>query len=139
MMFNPQDSIQFQGNTGPFIQYTYARISAIVRKANELEIDISRINIPPDMELHETEKELIMTINYYGREVEDAAAGYAPSIIANYCYELAKSYNRFYTEVSIFNVENNKIRDFRVILSYFAANTIKNGMSLLGIKVPERM
>jgi arginyl-tRNA synthetase len=116
MMFNPQDSIQFQGNTGPFIQYTYARISAIIRKANELDINYSKLQIPSDMGLHETEKELIMTINNYGGELEDAAAGYAPSIIANYCYELAKTYNRFYTEVSIFNLENNNISDFSVLL-----------------------
>ena len=89
--------------------------------------------------LHETERDLIMQLNIYGLHIREAAENYAPSIIANYCYELAKNYNRFYTEVSIFNEENPDRRKFRVALSDQTAKTIKHGMCLLGIDVPERM
>jgi arginyl-tRNA synthetase len=139
MLFNPEESIQFQGNTGPFIQYTFARISAILRKAEELDIDIEESHIDSDWELHETERDLILMLNAYENNLQEAAENYAPSVIANYCYELAKNYNRFYTEVSIFKEQNPKRRNFRVALSRQSAQTIKHGMRLLGIKVPERM
>jgi len=139
MLFNPEESIQFQGNTGPFIQYTYARISSILRKALELRIPMDKSHIDLQWDLHETEKELIVTLSNYGDKLSEASDEYAPSTIANYCYELAKSYNRFYTEVSIFNEENRQRRNFRVILSLLTAQTIHHAMGLLGIEVPERM
>ena len=139
MLFNPEESIQFHGNTGPFIQYTFARLSAILRKAVELSIDVDHSHIQDKWILHETERDLIMQLNIYGMHIREAAENYAPSVIANYCYELAKNYNRFYTEVSIFNEENPDRRKFRVALSNQTAKTIKHGMCLLGIDVPERM
>jgi arginyl-tRNA synthetase len=139
MMFNPEESIQFQGHTGPFIQYTHARISAILRKAVEINIDLDKAYVNLEWDLHETERDLIATLNEYREDMMEAADNYAPSIIANYCFELAKNYNRFYTEVSIFNEKNTDKRNFRVALSSQTARTIKHGMSLLGIDVPERM
>jgi arginyl-tRNA synthetase len=139
MLFNPEESIQFQGNTGPFIQYTYARISSILRKATEMKISMDQSYIDINWALHETEKDLIVTLSNYGEKLTEAAFEYAPSTIANYCYELAKSYNRFYTEVSIFNEKNRQRRNFRVILSHLTAQTIYHAMGLLGIEVPERM
>lgn len=139
MLFDPNESIQFLGNTGPFIQYTYARIAAIRRKAVELEIDFENIAIDRNRVLHETEKDLIRQADKFQGSIADAAENYAPSVIANYCYELAKTYNRFYTEVSIFKESDSELRDFRVALSIFTSKTIKLGMSLLGIDVPERM
>jgi arginyl-tRNA synthetase len=139
MLFNPEESIQFQGNTGPFIQNTYARISAILRKAAELNIDIGNSHIKKEWSLHDSERDLVINLNTYGNYLKEAAENYAPSVMANYCYELAKNYNRFYTEVSIFNEENMNRRNFRVALSHQTAQTIKRGMGLLGIEVPERM
>jgi len=139
MLFNPEESIQFQGNTGPFIQYTFARICAILRKAKEMGIDQGKSYVVPDWILHETERDLIVILNAYGQDLKEASENYAPSVIANYCYELAKNYNRFYTEVSIFNEENTNRRNFRVALSVLTARTIQHGMGLLGIQVPERM
>ena len=139
MLFNPEESIQFQGHTGPFIQYTHARISAILRKADTLGIDSTRSHVIMEWTLHETERDLIATLHEYGTDLPEAAEHMAPSLIANYCFELAKNYNRFYTEVSIFNEENLSRRDFRVSLSRLTAKTLKHGMSLLGIEVPERM
>ncbi len=139
MMFNPEESIQFQGHTGPFIQYTHARISAILRKALELNIDPDQSHVNLEWDLHETERDLIATLNEYRKDMTEASENFAPSIIANYCFELAKNYNRFYTEVSIFKENNVDRRNFRVSLSSLTARTIKHGMSLLGIDVPERM
>jgi arginyl-tRNA synthetase len=139
MLFNPEESIQFQGNTGPFIQYTFARISAILRKAVEMKIDMHKSYIEPEWTLHETERDLIVILNTYEKDLKEAAENYAPSLIANFCYELAKNYNRFYTEVSIFKEENKNRRNFRVALSILSARTIQHGMGLLGIDVPERM
>jgi arginyl-tRNA synthetase len=139
MLFNPEESIQFHGNTGPFIQYTFARISAILRKAEDMDIDLSKSFTEPDWILHETERDLIVALNSYAGDLKEAAENYAPSIIANFCYELAKNYNRFYTEVSIFKEQNTNRRNFRVALSSLTARTIKHGMGLLGIEVPERM
>ena len=138
-MFNPEDSIQFQGHTGPFIQYTHARIAAILRNADELKIDHHQSYVNVEWNLHETERDLIATLNEYIKDLMEAADSFAPSIIANYCFELAKNYNRFYTEVSIFKERNIERRNFRVALSSQTAKTIKHGMSLLGINVPERM
>lgn len=139
MLFNPEESIEFQGNTGPFIQYTYARISAIVRKANQLGIDFSAIDYVQVADLHETEKELIYTINQYAEKLRAAAKDYSPAVIAQYVYDVAKEYNRFYAEVSIFSEADIEKRKFRVGLSALAAQTIKMSMGLMGINVPDRM
>ncbi|PIQ48063.1 MAG: arginine--tRNA ligase [Cytophagales bacterium CG12_big_fil_rev_8_21_14_0_65_40_12] len=139
MLFNPEESIEFQGNTGPFIQYTYARISAIVRKANQLGIDFSAIDYDQVADLHETEKELIYIINQYKEKLNSAAKDYSPAVIAQYVYDVAKEYNRFYAEVSIFSEADIEKRKFRVGLSALAAQTIKMSMGLMGISVPDRM
>ncbi|QNF34625.1 arginine--tRNA ligase [Adhaeribacter swui] len=139
MLFNPEESISFIGNTGPFIQYTHARIAAILRKAAEL-------NIPTDLQayagvksFHETEREVITQLAAFPNVVQEAANLYAPSVIGQYAYELAKTYNRFYTEVSIFQETDPAALSFRVTLSRMVAQTIKRAMLLLGIEVPERM
>ena len=135
MLFNPKESVDFQGNTGPFIQYTHARISAILRRADEL--GLSRDGVP-DV-LHPTEVSLIKLLYDYPSKVALAGEEYSPSVIGQYVYDLAKEYNRFYAEVSIFNAENDEIKAFRVLLSSQVARLIKKGMELLGILVPERM
>ncbi|KYG76559.1 arginine--tRNA ligase [Roseivirga echinicomitans] len=139
MLFNPEESIEFQGNTGPFIQYTYARISAIVRKAVQLDIDIAAIDYSQITDLHDTEKDLIYAISQYSEKVALAANDYSPAVIAQYVYDIAKEYNRFYAEVSIFSEGDLEKRKFRVGLSALAAETIKVNMNLLGINVPNRM
>ncbi len=139
MLFNPQESIEFQGNTGPFIQYTHARISAILRRAAELNLTTGEDVEPEAMELEEVEKDLIHLISQFGEKIEAAAQEYAPSLIAQYCFDLAKEYNRFYAELSIFNEEDAARMHFRVKLSGLVARTIKAGMKLLGIEVPEKM
>ena len=137
MTFNPQESIEFQGNTGPFIQYTYARISAILRKATSLEIEFGR-NANPSA-LNPIEQELIFVLSQFPEKVSEAGQYYAPSTIANYVYELAKTYNQFYNELSVFNEPNEGIKHFRIVLSKLVAQTIKKSMGLLGIGAPERM
>ncbi|MCI7010721.1 MAG: arginine--tRNA ligase [Prevotella sp.] len=137
MLFNPEESIDFNGNTGPFIQYTHARIRSILRKAAEQEIDFS--TMPEGVELSEKETELIQKLNSYGAAVAQAGKDYSPSGIANYCYELTKEFNQFYHDYSILREEDEKKKVFRLILARNVAKTIKNGMALLGIEVPERM
>ncbi|NVJ45923.1 MAG: arginine--tRNA ligase [Cytophagia bacterium] len=139
MLFNPEESIEFQGNTGPFIQYTYARISAILRKAAQLGISIESIDFDAITEVHQTEKDLIFAIGQYKEKLQVAADTYSPAIIAQYVYDLAKEYNRFYTGISIFNEDDAVLMQFRVALSALTAETIKVSMALLGIQVPERM
>ena len=139
MLFNPEESIEFQGNTGPFIQYTYARISAIVRKAVQLDIDIAAIDYNQITDLHETERDLIYAISQYPEKLALAANEYSPAVVAQYVYDIAKEYNRFYAEVSIFSEDDVEKRKFRVGLSALAAETIKVNMNLLGINVPNRM
>lgn len=139
MLFNPKESIEFQGNTGPFIQYTYARIRSIVRKAEQLGIDLNTIDYAKIEGLHDTEKDLIQAVSQYGEKLELSADKSSPAVMAQYVYDLAKGYNRFYTEVSIFNEEDAEKRKLRVALSAFVAETIKLSMELLGIEVPERM
>ena len=138
MLFNPEESIQFNGNTGPFIQYTHARISAILRKAKQLGIDSSKI-AAPNFELNKTEVEVLYLLNDFPNKIAEAAKEYAPSIIAQYVFDLAKEYNRFYTEVPIFAESDENILTFRISFSKAVAEAIKKGMSLLGIEVPERM
>ncbi|WP_347156408.1 arginine--tRNA ligase [Pontibacter chitinilyticus] len=139
MLFNPQESIDFRGNTGPFIQYTHARISAILRKAGEMGIAVEAASFNDFTNLHETEQEVITQLSNYPAVVEEAGKLYAPSVIANYAYELAKAYNRFYQEVSIFNETDAQARSFRIALSAMVARFVRHSMGLLGIEVPERM
>jgi arginyl-tRNA synthetase len=139
MLFNPQESIEFQGNTGPFVQYTYARIAAILRKAEQLKLSNLNGEIISEAELHEAELALIIYLSKFQEAIVMAAEGYAPSIIAQYVYELAKSYNRFYTECSIFNESSLAKVVFRVALSKVVSMVIKKSMKMLGIDVPEKM
>ncbi|MHA7102020.1 arginine--tRNA ligase [Roseivirga pacifica] len=139
MLFNPEESIEFQGNTGPFVQYTHARISAILRKAQQLGVSMEDINFDGIEEVHQNEKDLIYALSTYPEKLQLAADTYSPAIIAQYVYDLAKEYNRFYTELSIFNESDDTLQQFRVALSALTAQTIKVGMGLLGIQVPERM
>lgn len=134
ILFDPKSSVDFQGNTGPFIQYTYARIQSIIRKAN---FDYS--NLLTGFELHEKEKELIKQLALFPETVQQAAANYSPAIIANYTYDLVKEFNSFYQNVSILGEENHDKKLFRVQISKKVADTIKQSFSLLGINVPERM
>ena len=133
MLFNPEESIDFNGNTGPFIQYTHARIRSILRKAPETQA------IPETPELNEKEIELIQKMNEFGAAVEQAGKDYSPSGIANYCYELTKVFNQFYHDYSILNEPDAAKRQMRLMLAKNVAKIIKTGMGLLGIEVPERM
>ncbi|ELR68538.1 Arginyl-tRNA synthetase [Fulvivirga imtechensis AK7] len=139
MLFDPNESIQFQGNTGPFIQYTHARISAILRKADQLGLHPQTGDFSALSQLHPTEKSVIFLLNEYVDKVKEAGTNHSPDIIAQYVYDLAKEYNRFYQEVSIFNEEDEQALKFRVAFSKVVAETIKRAMGLLGISVPERM
>lgn len=136
MLFNPEESIEFQGHTGPFIQYTHARISAILRKAKEM--NISTI-VNSDILMNETEVEVIETLVKFPEVVQEAALNYSPALIANYVYDLAKTYNRFYAECSIFNEEDQQKVSLRIQISGQVAKVIKKVMNLLGANVPERM
>jgi len=140
MLFNPEESIDFNGNTGPFIQYTYARIRSILRKAEEQGIGnkeqvIGGLSYAPA----EKEVELIQKLSDYAAAVEQAGKDYSPSGIANYCYELTKAFNQFYHDYSILGADTEDEKIFRLVLAKNVAKTIKNGMALLGIEVPERM
>ena len=139
MLFNPQESIEFQGNTGPFIQYSHARIAAILRKAEQIGVDLSAESFANLTELAETESTLIQLLNDFERRIKIAAEDYSPAILAQYLFDLAKEYNRFYAELPIFHEKDQQLQAFRVALSLQTAKTIKRGMSLLGIQVPERM
>ncbi|NDK56734.1 arginine--tRNA ligase [Pontibacter fetidus] len=139
MLFNPQESIDFRGNTGPFIQYTHARIAAILRKAAEMGLKVDVTAFDSIEIMHEAEQEVITQLVNYGAVVEEAGKLHAPSVIANYAYELAKAYNRFYQEISIFNETDEQARNFRIALSAMVARFVRESMSLLGIAVPERM
>ena len=138
MLFNPEESIDFNGNTGPFIQYTYARIRSIMRKA-EAEGLVLPETLADDMPLNDKEVELVQKLNNFGVVVEQAGKDYSPNGIANYCYELTKDFNQFYHDYSILNAENNAAKTVRLMLAKNVAKVIKNGMDLLGIEVPERM
>lgn len=134
ILFDPKESVDFQGNTGPFIQYTYARIQAILRKA-EFDTSTDVINVV----LHEKEKELIKQLQFFPEVIQNAAQNHSPALIANYTYDLVKEFNSFYQNVSILGADNQNEKIFRVQLSKMVAITIKNAFTLLGIKVPERM
>ena len=134
ILFDPKESIDFQGNTGPFIQYTYARIQSILRKANLKDGGSGNTTT-----LHPKEKELIKQIQLFPEVVQNAADNYSPALIANYTYDLVKEFNSFYQNVSILGADNENEKAFRVQLSHVVANTIKNSFGLLGIQVPKRM
>ncbi|MBD8487471.1 arginine--tRNA ligase [Echinicola sp. CAU 1574] len=139
MLFNPQESIEFQGNTGPFIQYSHARIASILRKADQIGVNYTAEGFDGLSHIEEGEKELIILLNNFEKKIAQAGEELSPSVIAQYMFDLAKEYNRFYAELPIFSEENEKVRSFRVALSAQVAKTLKSGMKLLGIKVPERM
>lgn len=139
MLFDPEESIQLQGFTGPFIQYTHARIRAILRKAHSLGIDVASQSLTDTPSLEAVEVATIALIQQFPRKIKDAAAAYSPSIVANYVFELAKQYNQFYQNVPIFPETDPLKLHMRVALSATVADILKNGMDLLGIQVPERM
>lgn len=138
MVFNPEESIDFNGNTGPFIQYTYARIRSILRKAQDAGIVLSE-ELPAGVEISTKEEEIIQRLADFRGVVEAAGEDYSPSGIANYCYELVKLYNQFYHEFQILREEDAAKRNFRLILSRNVAKVVRLGMELLGIEMPERM
>ncbi|WP_308260955.1 arginine--tRNA ligase [Prevotella sp.] len=138
MLFNPEESIDFNGNTGPFIQYTYARIRSILRKAAAEGITIPT-TLSYEMPLNDKEIELIQKLNEFGAAVEQAGKDYSPSGIANYCYELTKAFNQFYHDYSILGADTENEKVVRLVLAQNVGKTLKNGMALLGIEVPERM
>ena len=138
MLFNPEESIDFNGNTGPFIQYTYARIRSIMRKAAAEGMALPA-QLPADAPLNDKEIALIQKMNDFGAVIEQAATDYSPSGIANYCYELTKDFNQFYHDYSILNADTQEEKLTRLVLANNVAKIIKNGMLLLGIEVPERM
>ncbi len=139
MLFNPEESIDFNGNTGPFIQYTYARIRSIMRKAAAAGMDAAIPAAGISTDLNEKEIALIQKMNDYGAVVAQAGKDYSPSGIANYCYELTKEFNQFYHDYSILREEDGNKKLMRLVIARNVAKVIKNGMSLLGIEVPERM
>ena len=136
ILFDPKESIDFQGNTGPFIQYTYARIQAILRKADSnLNVKLNTVEIA----LHPKEKELLKQLQLFPEVVQNAATQHSPALVANYTYDLVKEFNSFYQNVSILGADNENEKVFRIQLSKVVAQTIKNGFSVLGIQVPNRM
>lgn len=138
MLFNPEESIDFNGNTGPFIQYTYARIRSILRKAAEAGIEVPA-QLPTDVELSVKEETLVQHVADFANVVRQAGQEYSPSSVAAYCYDLVKEYNQFYHDFSILREEDAKKRAFRLVLSKNVAKVVRLGMSLLGIEMPERM
>lgn len=139
MLFNPEESVDFQGDAAPYIQFNYARINSIGKKAEQENINTQVTDYQNYSELQPTERELIIILNTFPSKINEAAQNYAPSVIGQYVYEVAKSYSKFYTECSIFNAETPAAVSFRVALSAMTAQVIKKGMDLLGIEVPERM
>ncbi|MBN4065702.1 arginine--tRNA ligase [Candidatus Amoebophilus asiaticus] len=141
ILFNPEESIDFHGHTGPFIQYTYARIQSVLRKfiADSGANKIPAIKFSKNYELHEIERTVLSLIHKFPDIVKEAGKEYSPALIANHVYELAKEYNKFYAELSILSAESEDIINFRVSVSFLAAQVIKNGMGILGIDVPDKM
>jgi len=133
MIFNPEESIDFHGFTGPFIQYTHARIRSILRKAGKITDTAFTTPLLP------LEKALVVALEQFGSQIQQAAADHNPSVISIYIFNLAKTYNSFYTEHSVTNAESEEKKALRLRLSLFTANVLKSGMHLLGINVPERM
>lgn len=139
MLFDPNESIQLQGFTGPFIQYTHARIRALMRKADETGIKVEPDSLRAEVSLQPAEREVIRVLSNYENKVKEAAREYSPAIIANYVYELAKEYNQFYQSIPIFNETDRDKLNVRMAMSEATARVIRNGLGLLGIRVPERM
>lgn len=139
MLFDPNESIQLQGFTGPFIQYTHARIKAILRKAVSMNISAQVDDVSKVASLEASEREILFLLTAYEQKVQEAANLYSPAVIANYAYELAKTYNQFYQTIPIFNEADQTKLKFRIAMSEVVAHVIKHAMSLLGIRVPERM
>jgi arginyl-tRNA synthetase len=137
MMFNPTESIDFNGNTGPFIQYTFARIKSVLRKAEEKNIVIDK-NLKLNS-LSIKEKDLLKRISLFPVVIKEAGDNYSPAVIANYCYEMVKEFNQFYHEYSILSEPDTEKRNFRLVLSATVAEIVKRGMNFLGIEMPERM
>ena len=138
MMFDPKESIDFNGNTGPFIQYTHARICSVLRKAAEMGITLPN-KLNEDLQISDTEGMLIQSLASYPDVVAQAGKEFSPALIANYIYDLVKQFNSFYHDFSILKEENEDVRAFRLLLSKSVAKVVKSGMGLLGIEVPERM
>jgi arginyl-tRNA synthetase len=138
MLFNPRESIDFDGNTGPFIQYTYTRIRSVFRKADEMGIAVPEKS-PENISINDKEKKLLKLIHDFPAVIYDAGESFNPSLIANFVYELVKEFNQFYHDYSILKEENSDIRNFRLVLSHVVSDMVKNGMELLGIEMPERM
>ena len=138
MLFNPEESIDFNGNTGPFIQYTYARIRSVLRKAAEQGLNVEA-GLPADVAISTKEEELIQHLAQFAEVVRTAGQDYSPSVIANYCYDLVKEYNQFYHDFSILKEEDEAKKMFRLVLSKNVAKVVRLGMGLLGIEMPERM
>ena len=138
MTFNPDESIDFNGNTGPFIQYTYARIRSVLNKVENGKIGASN-NGFATIQPAAKELEVIKILHKFAPAVSEAGAGYSPALIANYCYELAKEYNQFYHDYSILGEADQEVKDFRIELSLSVSKVLAQGMGLLGIEMPERM
>lgn len=136
ILFDPKESVDFQGNTGPFIQYTYARIRAIIRKSD---VSVTNFKIQNYISLHEKEKEILNLLSQFPETIQSAAKNFSPALIANYTYDLVKSFNSFYQNVSILGADSEHEKKFRVLLSFKVGEVIKSSFQLLGIKVPERM
>jgi len=136
MLFNPEESIDFQGNTGPFIQYTYARVQALLRKAGEMEIKLGAFD---NIDLSKSEEDLIIQLNNLPSKIEEAGNLYSPSVISQYVYDLAKLFNRFYQESPIFKDVEPELMNFRISLAKVTGDVIAKSMNLLGIEVPSRM
>lgn len=134
-MFNPKESIDFNGNTGPFIQYTYARIQSILRKAAGVTVSAVDVTIP----LSDKEQDLIKLVAKLPAVVKEAGETYSPALLANYSYDLAKEFNQFYHDYPILKEENGRLRDFRLLLAKEVAESLKSAMGMLGIEMPERM
>jgi len=138
MTFNPAESIDFNGNTGPFIQYTYTRIKSVFRKAEQMGIKTNEV-VDSDVKVGSKEIEMIKLLRKFSETVSEAAKGYSPALIANYCFELSKEYNQFYHDFSILGEEDHSVRNFRLALSEVTSQILSSGMWLLGIEMPERM
>ena len=138
MLFNPDESIDFNGNTGPFIQYTYARLCSILKNAEKQNIFIETA-IVNDIPLESEEISLIKKMNDFGKVIAQAGTDYNPSIIANYCYELAREFNKFYSNYRILDEKDSYKKDVRMLLVKNISKIIKSGMDLLGIECPDRM
>ena len=136
-MFNPKESIDFNGNTGPFIQYTYARIQSILRKAVEMGIELT--DVDTSVELSGKEQDLVKSIAKLPEVVAEAGRMYSPALLANYAYELAKEFNQFYHDFTILKEENVAVRNVRLQLAKQSGQAIKNALALLGMEMPERM